>query len=100
VPGGRSVQNPYTQGNFVPVSVVLDHNGRLLLLYGGVPVFANLPTGFTPEAGDRFGFGARTGGLNAEHRIDNIVINTVIPEPAGLSLLGLGGLLLTRRRRA
>jgi hypothetical protein len=32
--------------------------------------------------------------------VDNIAVNGVVPEPASLGLLGLGGLMLGRRRRA
>ena len=103
VAGGRSTRNPYTGGAFVPVTVNLDPDGTLDLNIGGVgAIFTDLQTGFVPEAGDRFGWGARTGGLNAEHRIDDVNITTVpVPEPGGLAVLGAGALgLLGRRRRA
>ena len=44
-----------------------------------------------------FGFGTR----EDEGRYDNIVIDgTLVPEPGSLALLGLGGLLVARRRRS
>jgi hypothetical protein len=99
VVGGRSTRNPYTNGAFVPVTVNLDADGTLDLTVAGENIFTDLQTGFVPEVGDRFGWGARTGGLNAESRIDNININTDIPEPSGLAVLGLGALGLLKRRR-
>ena len=43
----------------------------------------------------RVGFGARTGGENENVYLDNLII----PEPASISLAGLGLLILGRRRR-
>ncbi|MGE9266541.1 MAG: PEP-CTERM sorting domain-containing protein [Verrucomicrobiales bacterium] len=40
----------------------------------------------------------RAGGVNADFNIDDVQI-TVVPEPGGMLLLGLGGLLGLRRRR-
>ncbi len=71
--------NPFTNGVFVPVSVVFDSDGTLDLTFDGVPIFTNLPTGFTPATNDRFGFGGRTGGSNEVNRIDNVSIS-VIPQ--------------------
>ena len=49
----------------------------LTLRVDGVAIFTNLATpGFVPAAGDRFVFGARTGGLDEEMRLDNIAIFT------------------------
>src|SRR4029079_349617 len=93
--------DPYTNGLALPAGIVVEPGGVLTLLVAGNPIFFKVPTGFVPEAGDRFGFGARTGGLNAQNRIDDVVINTiVVPEPAGLALLAIGGQALTRPRRA
>jgi hypothetical protein len=46
----------------------------------------------------RVEFAARTGGLNISVDIDDVLVQT-IPEPGSAVLLGLGGLLLARRRR-
>jgi len=93
--------DPYTNGQALPAGIVLEPGGVLTLLVAGNPIFFKVPTGFVPEMGDRFGFGARTGGLNAQNRIDDVVINTVVvPEPAALGLVAVGALLLTRPRRA
>lgn len=49
----------------------------LTLRVDGVSIFTNLPTpGFVPDIGHRFVFGARTGGLDQEVRLDNILIVT------------------------
>jgi hypothetical protein len=71
--------NPFTNGVFVPVSVVFDADGTLDLTFDGAAIFTNLPTGFTPATGDRFGFGGRTGGSKEENRIDNVSI-FVVPQ--------------------
>lgn len=68
-----------TGGIFVPVSIRLDPDGTLDVVANGIPVFTDLPTGYSPIVGARFGLGARTGGLNANHHIDNLVINAVAP---------------------
>lgn len=43
--------------------------------------------------------GAGEAGVDAETYFDNLTL-TVVPEPGSLALLGLGGLLVARRRRA
>jgi hypothetical protein len=95
---GAAGVDPYTNGVAMPVNVFLTPEGLLSLTVGATPIFTNLGTGFETELGDRFGFGARTGGLQAENRIDNLTIITGIPEPTSLGLLAIGGLLLARRR--
>jgi hypothetical protein len=54
-------------------------------------------TGYTFNDNEvHFGFGT----IDAEGRFDNISITgTAVPEPGSLALLGLGGLLIARRRR-
>jgi hypothetical protein len=44
------------------------------------------------------GIGARAGGGNY-YAIDNLVVNSAVPEPGTLTLLGLGSAYLIRRRR-
>lgn len=49
----------------------------LTLKVDGTVIFSGLPTvGFVPDVGDRFVFGARTGGYDQQVRIDNVVIVT------------------------
>jgi len=87
-------------GPTVPVALSWDQVSGLSLTYGGNNVFTNLATpGFTPAAGYKFAFAARTGADTQDAFIDNIQISTV-PEPAALLLSALGclGLLLRRRR--
>jgi hypothetical protein len=90
--------NPYTNGRFVPVSVVLNGDD-LSLTFAGEPILTNGRTTLPRAAGYVFGFGGRTGGLNEQNRIDDLNISTTVPEPAGLGLMGTGALLALRRHR-
>lgn len=73
--------------SFVPVEIKLDPDGSLDVTVNGKVHFNNLLfPGYQPLAGARMGFGARTGGLNANHWYDNIVIETYTsPQPAFVS---------------
>lgn len=69
---------------------------------GGAPVFPFadfLIPSYTPYE-SRVTFGGRTGGLSADHDIDNVMVSFV-PEPSSVSLLllGLAGLAARRPRR-
>lgn len=56
---------------------------------------------FTATGGDGFGTLSFSSNNFVNRAYDNVIVSTVIPEPTGLALLGLGGLgLLTRRRSA
>jgi hypothetical protein len=72
--------SPRTGDRYVDVLIGLNHNGTLDVLYDGTPAFTELPVGYTPMAGGRFGLGARTGGSTDNHFIDDLVI-TVFPSP-------------------
>jgi hypothetical protein len=54
-------------------------NGTLDLQYKGKAILNGLPLpGYTPIVGGRFGLGARTGGENETHWVDNIAIATTV----------------------
>lgn len=100
VPGGSNTTvSPFTAGQFQLLELFMDNNGTLDLRLGGQDVFVELPTGFVPEVGDRFAFGARTGGANAVQRIDDLAIATIVPEPAAWLLVLCGLPALLRRGR-
>ncbi len=57
----------------------VNENGTLDLQYKGSAIFTALPLpGYTAMAGGRFGLGARTGGENETHWVDNIAIATTV----------------------
>lgn len=56
------------------LTVTLKPGGLLTVLADGVPFLEDIDTGYTYAPGDRFTFGARTGGFNSEQRVDNIGI--------------------------
>jgi hypothetical protein len=60
--------------NWVPINVLMTQAGLLTVNVDGTNVVQDLPTPYTPVAG-RFGFFARTGGLNQKHWVDDISIN-------------------------
>lgn len=67
----RCDANRYRRAN-----VSMDAQGNLTVAYAGQVVISGFATGFTPDPSYQFGFTARTGGLFAEQRIDNVNINT------------------------
>ena len=56
--------------------IKLDNDGSLDVTFDGVTYFSNLFTPYAPISGGSFGFGARTGGLNANQFIDDLSITT------------------------
>ncbi|MEY5012568.1 MAG: hypothetical protein RLZ22_289 [Verrucomicrobiota bacterium] len=86
-------------GPTVAVHLTWNVEDGLSLTYGGNSVFTNLAvSGFTPEAGYKFAFAARTGADTQDVWIDNLQINTV-PEPSTALVGALALLGFLRRRR-
>jgi subtilisin-like proprotein convertase family protein len=77
------------------VSINLDADGTLDLIYGTNTVFTNLATSYRPIYGGRWVLAARTGGSTDNHWIDDLSINaTLTPPPPVLTngfCLNLGG---------
>ena len=71
-----------TDDAFAEVLIRLNPDGTLDLVYDQRVLFYEQPlTGYNPAqpiAGGRFGFAARTGGLNENQWVDNIAIDTVL----------------------
>lgn len=66
--------DPRTGDNFVDVVINVGPDGGLDLIYGTTVVYTNL-FAYVPFAG-RFGLGARTGGANDNHLVDDLKITT------------------------
>lgn len=65
----------FRTGDFVDVRIHRDSDGTLDVSVNGTAIFNNLATGSSATSG-RFGFGARTGGFNDNHFIDDLTITT------------------------
>ena len=82
--------NPVQQ--YANLVIRVNENGTLDLQYKGNAIFNALPLpGYTALAGGRFGLGARTGGENETHWVDNIAIATttgLAPIPIGFTPVG------------
>ena len=69
--------------DFREAFVRVNPEGTLDVLYGGQIIYWHRPMpGFTPIAGGSFGWGGRTGGLNAEQDIDSIQLTTSTGGPS------------------
>lgn len=67
--------NPYTNGALVPVEITYDASSGVTVKFNGTTVFANVAiSAFSFQAGDQFGFGARTGGANERCVVDDVEI--------------------------
>ncbi len=68
---------------FVPVVIQLKNDGTLDVVYNSEVIFHNRPIpGFASISGGRFGWAARTGGLNENQIVDDITIaTTTVPGP-------------------
>ncbi len=74
----------FTGDEFVDVKIS-HKGGKLNLEYKGLKIFTDLELDFKPGAGARFAFGARTGGANNNHWVDDVVITTFAAEKPVLS---------------
>jgi hypothetical protein len=74
----------FTGDEFVDVEVSLK-GGKLNLAYRELKIFTDLELDLKPVAGARFAFGARTGGANNNHWIDDVAITTFAVEKPVLS---------------
>ena len=70
---------------FRAVRIDFTADGTLTVRYKGAIVLGPIATGYTVQPGDTITFGSRTGGLNAEQRIDNIGL---ITQPVGVADIG------------
>lgn len=75
-----------TGSTFGSVTIRLNANGSLDLDYNGKVIYTNyfLPN-YTPLAGARFAFGAKTGGLNENAFIDDLAITTYLQPQVGIA---------------
>lgn len=108
-PAGPFINDPatgqpmtlFTGDDFANVLIRLNTNNTLDVMYKDVLIFDGISVaGYVPQAGN-FAFGARTGGANDNHFVDDLNVR-IIPEPAtfALGVFGLGGLAMRRRRSA
>jgi len=67
--------------NWHDVVVNLDADGTVDVSFDGNLLHNNVATPYTPISGGSFGFGARTGGANANHWVDNLSISLAPPVP-------------------
>ena len=66
----------FSSGAFQPVTIHYDSNGLDVDFNSGGIVLTNVALSGGPQSGSRFTFGARTGSLSAEQRIDDVAIST------------------------
>ncbi|MGV3772460.1 MAG: lectin-like domain-containing protein [Verrucomicrobiales bacterium] len=81
----RTVAQITTGETFADVHIRVNPNGSVSLNFKGEQIFENLFfPGYQPLAG-RFGFFARTGGLNANHWVDDLQITTITTPEVGIA---------------
>ena len=84
--------------SWMPFEIDLNSAGNLKVSYKG-NLYVDEQLDVEPFAG-RLVFAGRTGGANAAHHIDNIVVTVPEPASAALALVALGGLFAMIRRRS
>jgi hypothetical protein len=88
-----------TGAQFKQIGVRLNRSGTLDLYYGDTAVYRSLILpGYAPFSAGRFGWGARTGGLNDNHWVDDVKIALNSQPAAGPTLavgLSAGNVVLT-----
>ena len=67
--------------DFVDMTVRLENDGTVDLMFKDEVIFWNVATSSTSYKKSRFGFGARTGGANAVHGIDDLRISMITKPP-------------------
>jgi hypothetical protein len=76
-----------TDGQFLQVIIRVQSDGTLDVVYGNDVVFSNLRLpNWSGITGGRFGWGARTGGLNDNHWIDDVRLTAGFECPPTLSI--------------
>ena len=81
-----------TDADFADVLVRVNPGGTLDVIFDKTIIFWQTPIpGFTPLSGANFGWGARTGGLNAAQEVDEIRLSTVADAAPGISIGVVGG---------
>lgn len=85
----------FNGGTFQPVTIHYDSNGLDVDFNSGGIVMTDVVLTGSPESGFRFTFGARTGSLSAEQRIDDVDIftkATAVARPAPVPTLADGAM--------
>lgn len=65
---------PYSNGTNVPVQVSFTPASGASVRFNGIQIITTAVPFFTLQPGDRYGFGARTGGYNEVNRVDDVMI--------------------------
>ncbi len=77
---------------FRNVIVRVNPEGTLDVIFGSRVLFWKTPLpGFAPVSGGNFGWGGRTGGLNAEQAVDNIFLTTFVGDAPSIQVVQAGG---------